>query len=108
MMYKQAAGLNQVSQENKPVLGRGCKVYKEGKIGVTVGCSGSRNYTKIADEEMIMGIPVELWLMLPQVSKQSALHKPESISPSYKIIHAQPFQMFPGKKPVEGYCFFRS
>ena len=36
------------------------KVYKEGKIGVTVGCSGSRNYTKIADEEMIMGIPIEL------------------------------------------------
>jgi uncharacterized protein (DUF169 family) len=36
------------------------KVYKEGKIGVTVGCSGSRSYTKIAEEEMIMGIPVEL------------------------------------------------
>ena len=36
------------------------QVYKEGKIGVTVGCSGSRTYTKIADEEMIMGIPVAL------------------------------------------------
>jgi len=36
------------------------QVYKEGKIGVTVGCSGSRAYTKIMDEEMIMGIPVEL------------------------------------------------
>lgn len=36
------------------------KVYKEGKIGVTVGCSGSRSYTKIAEEEMIVGIPVEL------------------------------------------------
>jgi uncharacterized protein (DUF169 family) len=36
------------------------QVYKEGKIGVTVGCSGSRSYTRIADEEMIMGIPVEL------------------------------------------------
>jgi uncharacterized protein (DUF169 family) len=36
------------------------QAYKEGKIGVTVGCSGSRSYTKIADEEMIMGIPVEL------------------------------------------------
>jgi uncharacterized protein (DUF169 family) len=36
------------------------QVYKEGKIGVTVGCSGSRSYTKIADEEMIIGIPVEL------------------------------------------------
>lgn len=36
------------------------QVYKEGKIGVTVGCSGSRSYTGIEDEEMIMGIPVEL------------------------------------------------
>jgi uncharacterized protein (DUF169 family) len=34
--------------------------YKEGKIGVTVGCSGSRNYTEISDEEMVMGIPIEL------------------------------------------------
>ncbi|KKH49530.1 hypothetical protein EO95_18185 [Methanosarcina sp. 1.H.T.1A.1] len=40
------------------------QAYKEGKIGVTVGCSGSRAYTEIADEEMIMGIPVEL---LPDV-----------------------------------------
>jgi uncharacterized protein (DUF169 family) len=36
------------------------QVYKEGKIGVTVGCSGSRSYTEIADEEIIMGIPIEL------------------------------------------------
>jgi uncharacterized protein (DUF169 family) len=36
------------------------KVSNEGKIVVTVGCSGSRSYTKIADEEMIVGIPVEL------------------------------------------------
>ncbi|MGB9131212.1 MAG: DUF169 domain-containing protein [Methanosarcina sp.] len=36
------------------------QAYKDGKVGVTVGCSGSRSYTKIADEEMIMGIPVEL------------------------------------------------
>jgi uncharacterized protein (DUF169 family) len=40
------------------------QVYKEGKIGVTVGCSGSRSYTKIAEEEMVMGIPIEL---LPDV-----------------------------------------
>ncbi len=40
------------------------QAYKEGKVGVTVGCSGSRTYTKIEDEEMIMGIPVEL---LPDV-----------------------------------------
>jgi len=36
------------------------KVYKEAKIGATVGCSRSRSYTKIADEEVIMGISVEL------------------------------------------------
>ena len=35
------------------------KTYKDGKIGVTVGCSGSRSYTKISDEEMIIGIPIE-------------------------------------------------
>ncbi|MDI9395873.1 MAG: DUF169 domain-containing protein [Euryarchaeota archaeon] len=34
--------------------------YKEGKIEVTVGCSGSRSYAKILDEEMIMGIPIKL------------------------------------------------
>lgn len=36
------------------------QIYKEGKIGVGVGCLGSRTYSKIEDEEMIMGIPVEL------------------------------------------------
>ena len=36
------------------------QTYKEGKVGVAVGCSGSRSLTRIADEEMIMGIPVEL------------------------------------------------
>jgi uncharacterized protein (DUF169 family) len=36
------------------------QIYKEGKVGVTVGCDGCRSLTKIADEEMIMGIPVEL------------------------------------------------
>ncbi|RPJ66899.1 MAG: hypothetical protein EHM20_17385 [Alphaproteobacteria bacterium] len=34
--------------------------YKEGKAGIAVGCVGSRTYTRITDEEMIMGIPVEL------------------------------------------------
>ncbi|MGB9927947.1 MAG: DUF169 domain-containing protein, partial [Methanosarcina sp.] len=41
------------------------QTYKEGKIGVTVGCSGSRTYTKIEEQEMIMGIPVEL---LPDIA----------------------------------------
>jgi len=36
------------------------QTYKEGKIGVAVGCLGSRTFTKMEDEEMIMGIPVEL------------------------------------------------
>lgn len=36
------------------------QAYRDGKIGITVGCSGSRAYTEIADEEMIIGIPVEL------------------------------------------------
>lgn len=41
------------------------QTYKEGKIEVTVGCSGSRSYTKISDDEMIMGIPIKL---LPDVA----------------------------------------
>jgi uncharacterized protein (DUF169 family) len=61
MMYK-AGGRIEASFAGKQSLCSDAVVntYKEGKIGVTVGCSGSRNYTEIADEEMIMGIPVEL------------------------------------------------
>lgn len=36
------------------------QTYKEGKVGVAFGCVGSRGFTKMADEEMIVGIPVEL------------------------------------------------
>lgn len=36
------------------------QTYKEGKIGVGVGCLGSRIFTKMEEEEMVMGIPVEL------------------------------------------------
>ncbi|WP_406656901.1 DUF169 domain-containing protein [Methanolobus sp. ZRKC2] len=32
--------------------------YLTGEAGVTVGCSGSRKYTEIQEEEMIMSIPV--------------------------------------------------
>ena len=32
--------------------------YTTGEVGVTVGCSGSRKYTQIVDEEMIISIPV--------------------------------------------------
>lgn len=34
--------------------------YLTGEAGVTIGCSGSRKYTKIQDEEMIMSIPVDM------------------------------------------------
>jgi uncharacterized protein (DUF169 family) len=36
------------------------QTYKEGKIGIGVGCLGSRIFSKMEDEEMVMGIPVEL------------------------------------------------
>lgn len=36
------------------------QIYKEGKVGVAVGCIGSRGNTEIEDEEMLLGIPVEL------------------------------------------------
>ncbi|MDY0387594.1 MAG: DUF169 domain-containing protein [Methanolobus sp.] len=38
--------------------------YISGEAGVTIGCSGSRKYTEIQDEEMIMSIPVA---MLPDL-----------------------------------------
>jgi uncharacterized protein (DUF169 family) len=60
MMYKMG-GRIEASFAGKQSLCSDAVVqaYKEGKVGVTVGCSGSRTYTKIADEEMIMGIPIE-------------------------------------------------
>ena len=36
------------------------QTYKEGKAGIALGCVGSRSYTKVGDEELVMGIPVEL------------------------------------------------
>ncbi len=36
------------------------QVYKDGRAGVSVGCIGSRGNTEMEDEEMIVGIPVEL------------------------------------------------
>jgi len=38
--------------------------YLSGEAGVTVGCSGSRKYTEIKDDEMIISIPVD---MLPEL-----------------------------------------
>ena len=34
--------------------------YLSGEAGVTVGCSGSRKYTEIKDDEMIISIPVDM------------------------------------------------
>ncbi len=34
--------------------------YLSGEAGVTIGCSGSRKYTEIQDEEMIMSVPVDM------------------------------------------------
>lgn len=36
------------------------QTYKEGKVGIGFGCLGSRTFTKMEDEEMVMGIPIEL------------------------------------------------
>ncbi|MDW7733418.1 MAG: DUF169 domain-containing protein [Methanolobus sp.] len=33
--------------------------YLSGEAGVTIGCSGSRSYTQIQDEELIMSVPVD-------------------------------------------------
>ncbi|TGC08329.1 DUF169 domain-containing protein [Methanolobus halotolerans] len=33
--------------------------YLSGEAGVTIGCSGSRKYTQIEDEEMIISVPVD-------------------------------------------------
>ncbi|MGB9940668.1 DUF169 domain-containing protein [Methanosarcina sp.] len=34
--------------------------YLTGKMGITVGCSGSRTYTGIEESELTVGIPVNL------------------------------------------------
>ncbi len=34
--------------------------YTTGKIGITLGCSGSRNYTFIQESELTVGIPIRL------------------------------------------------
>ncbi len=36
------------------------QAYKEGKVGIGLGCLGSRNFTTMEDEEMVIGIPIEL------------------------------------------------
>lgn len=61
MMYKIGGRLEVSFAGVQSVCSDGVvQTYKEGKIGVTVGCNGSRAYATLTDEEMIMGIPIEL------------------------------------------------
>ncbi|WP_406659573.1 DUF169 domain-containing protein [Methanolobus sp. ZRKC3] len=65
IMYKSGGRLEVGFAGKQSVCSDGVvQAYRDGKIGITVGCSGSRAYTEIADEEMTIGIPVE---MLPDV-----------------------------------------
>jgi len=60
-MYKTGGRLEASFAGTQSVCSDGVvQIYKEGKIGVTVGCTGSRAYATLTDEEMIMGIPIEL------------------------------------------------
>lgn len=43
--------------------------YLTGEAGVTIGCSGSRKYTEIQDEEMIMSVPVDMLPALVESAK---------------------------------------
>ncbi|WP_407282595.1 DUF169 domain-containing protein [Methanolobus sp. WCC1] len=43
--------------------------YLTGEAGVTVGCSGSRKYTEIQDEELIMSVPVDMLAQLVESAK---------------------------------------
>jgi uncharacterized protein (DUF169 family) len=42
------------------------QTYLSGNLNVSLGCDGSRKYSGIADDEMVMGIPVE---MLPAIGE---------------------------------------
>lgn len=60
-MYKSGGRLNVGFAGKQSVCSDGVvQAYRDGEIGITVGCSGSRAYTEIGDEEMTIGIPAEL------------------------------------------------
>jgi hypothetical protein len=42
----------------------GRKAYRNGKPNFSLGCDGSRRFSGIADDEMVMGFPAE---MLPEI-----------------------------------------
>lgn len=60
-MYKNGGRLETSFVGTQSLCAEGVvQTYKEGKIGIGVGCLGSRTFSKMEDEEMVMGIPVEL------------------------------------------------
>ena len=60
-LYKSGGRLNVGFAGKQSICSDGVvQAYRDGEIGITVGCSGSRAYTEIADEEMTVGIPAEL------------------------------------------------
>jgi uncharacterized protein (DUF169 family) len=60
-MYKTGGRLETSFAGTQSLCAEGVvQTYKEGKIGIGVGCLGSRTFSKMEDEEMVMGIPVEL------------------------------------------------
>lgn len=60
-LYRSGGRLNVSFAGKQSICSDGVvQAYRDGEIGITVGCSGSRAYTEIEDEEMTIGIPVEL------------------------------------------------
>lgn len=60
-MYKNGGRLETSFVGTQSLCAEGVvQTYKEGKIGISVGCLGSRTVAKMEDEELVMGIPVEL------------------------------------------------
>ncbi len=67
IMYKRGGRLEVGFAGKQSICSDGVvQAYRDGQVGITVGCSGSRAYTEIADEEMTIGIPVEL---LPDITE---------------------------------------
>lgn len=54
------------------------QTYLSGKLNISLGCDGSRKHSGIADDEMVMGLPVEL---LPAIGEaiQKVVTAPGSI-----------------------------
>lgn len=60
LLHTHGGRINSSFAGKQSVCGDGVALpYTTGEVGITVGCSGSRKYTEIVDEEMIVGIPVD-------------------------------------------------